>query len=186
VTRTGGATVAFESVDGPPRNVFEQLVTTLSEEAQARQMPVVSRQATAAYRVRTYLAVHILRKQPRVGWVWDVYDSDRRRLLRISGEEPGGRLGRDGWAAANGDVLRRIARKGMDRLAAFVGAPDTPPRLPVAPSDEDGTVLAAAPSASHAAGEPAANVPLPPRRPQRAATMLAPSFGAVSLAIAAR
>ena len=60
-------------------------------------------------------------KQTTIAWVWDVYDGDERRALRISGEETAGRR-RDAWAAAD-DASRRIARTGMDQLAAFLSAP---------------------------------------------------------------
>src|SRR5688572_22807654 len=35
-----GATVAFESIDGPPIGVFNKLVQNLNEEADVRQVPV--------------------------------------------------------------------------------------------------------------------------------------------------
>jgi hypothetical protein len=121
-----GPTVAFESIDGPPVPVFQKLVVDLSEEAQARQITVVSREGAAAYRVRGFLAVHIDRGKPQVAWVWDVYDADKRRTLRISGEEPGARKGADAWAAADDQMLRRIARQSVDRLAAFLSTPPDP------------------------------------------------------------
>jgi hypothetical protein len=169
--KSGPTTVAFESIDGPPVAVFDKLVAALAEEANARRVAVISRKASPDYRVRAYLAVHIVRKQPRVGWVWDVYDSDMRRMLRISGEEAGMRQARDGWGAADGEVLRRIARNGMDRLAGLVGSAQTPEReLPSAPLDgSEGTMIAAAPAPGRSSEISLGSVPLPPRRPQRAA-----------------
>src|SRR5262249_3392993 len=109
VGAAAGPTVAFESIDGPPVNVFQKLVVTLSEEARSRQILVVSRESPASYRIRGFLAVHIDRGRPQVAWVWDVYDADKRRALRITGEEPGTRKGADGWAAADDQLLRRIS-----------------------------------------------------------------------------
>ncbi|MGZ8403891.1 MAG: hypothetical protein ACXWVR_11690, partial [Rhodoplanes sp.] len=40
-----GPTIAFESVDGPPQSIYTKLVRSLSEEAEARQIAVVSRGA---------------------------------------------------------------------------------------------------------------------------------------------
>src|SRR5215207_5032817 len=48
------ATVAFESIDGPPPEVFRKLVTALNDEAGVRRVAVVSRSASATYRVRGY------------------------------------------------------------------------------------------------------------------------------------
>jgi hypothetical protein len=180
----GGTTVAFESVDGPPPAIFEQLVTTLAEEANARQLPVVSRQGSPTYRVRAYLAVHVVRKQPQVGWVWDVYDVNQRRAFRIAGEEVGARAGRDAWASADGEVLKRIARRGMDQLAGFVGTPSARP--PSQPEDQSGILLAGPASSPPALIPASANVPLPPRRPQRSAAASPTAYDAITLAIAVR
>src|SRR5689334_19668767 len=51
-----GPTVAFELIDGPPPTIFNRLVQDLGEEASARQVAVVSREGTAHYRIRGYLA----------------------------------------------------------------------------------------------------------------------------------
>ena len=50
-----------------------------------------------------------------IAWVWDVYDRDQQRALRLSGEEPAGKAGRDAWAAADDLVLRKIAQAGLER-----------------------------------------------------------------------
>src|SRR6201985_2744949 len=51
-----GATVAFESIDGPPPQVFDRMVGVLASESKLRSPSVVSRQGQAAYRIRSYLA----------------------------------------------------------------------------------------------------------------------------------
>lgn len=159
-----GPTVAFESIDGPPAGVFHALVQDLSEEADARAVAVVSRDAPAQYRVRSYVAARVERGQVTVAWVWDVYDADRRRSLRISGEVPAGTAGRDAWTAAGDQVLRRIARTGMDRLVAFLAAPAREPAPP--PPAEPGDRIAA-PGAP--AGRETADAPAPKGRPAAAA-----------------
>lgn len=141
-----GATVAFESVDGPPESIFHNLVQNLSAEAEARQIAVVSRESAAHYRVRAYLATIVHPKRSVIAWVWDVYDSGQQRVLRITGEEPVSGAGRTTWAAAEDQVMRRIARTGMDRLVAFLAAPRdsaaAPPSLP-APAEERVALAAA-------------------------------------------
>ena len=52
-------TIAFESIDGPPPAVFRKLVQKLNEEAEARQVPVTTREGFAPYRVRAYVAVGV-------------------------------------------------------------------------------------------------------------------------------
>ena len=129
----GGATVAFESVDGPPPQVFERMVNVLESESKLRNLSIVSREASASYRVRSYLAAQVSRGRTTSAWVWDVYDRDQQRALRLSGEEPAGKAGRDAWAAADDLLLRRIAQAGMSGLSGMINgtAPtDAPAALP--------------------------------------------------------
>lgn len=124
-------TVAFESIDGPPPPVFERLVQVLDSELQLRNVAVVSRNAAAGYHVRGYLSAQLRRGRTIIAWVWDVYDRDQQRVLRLSGEEDGGKTaGRDAWAAADDGLLRRIAQTGLITLSGLVNgtAPqETPP-----------------------------------------------------------
>lgn len=128
-----GASIAFESIDGPPVAVFQNLVTTISSEAATRQVRVVSRTGDPAYRIRGYVAAIVVGGRSHISWVWDVYDADKRRVYRIAGEEAGGRPGANAWAAADEQVVRRIARTSIDRLAAFLAAPQAPAVEPVQP-----------------------------------------------------
>ena len=127
-TVSSGSTVAFESIDGPPPEVFRKLVANLNDEAGSRQIAVVSRSAAPTYRVRGYVSALVERDKTTFAWVWDIYDTDKRRTLRITGEEPAAAgKRRDAWAAADEPVLRRMAKSGMDRMAAFLGSPEAPP-----------------------------------------------------------
>src|ERR1700732_4166967 len=55
---SGLRTVAFESIDGPPETLFRKLVAQLSQEANARQIAMVSRESPAQFRIRGYVAAH--------------------------------------------------------------------------------------------------------------------------------
>jgi aconitase A len=114
-------TVTFESIDGPPVATADKLVQNLSRAAQARRVAVLSRAAPAQYRIRSYVAARVEGKRTVITWVWDVYDSEQQRVLRLSGEEPGSGNARD-WSAADDQVLQRIADRGMEQLVAAVGA----------------------------------------------------------------
>src|SRR6201988_246652 len=94
----GGPPVAFESIDGPPPQVFDRMVGVLDSESKLRNLAIVSREGQAAYRVRSYLAAQVVKGRTVIAWVWDVYDRDQERTLRLSGEEPTGKAGRDAWA----------------------------------------------------------------------------------------
>jgi hypothetical protein len=129
----GGATVTFESIDGPPPQVFDRMVNLLDSESKLRNVAIVSREGSASYRIRSYLAAQVSRGRTTIAWVWDVYDRDQQRALRLSGEEPAGKAGRDAWAAADDVVLRRIAQAGLTGLSGMINgtapsdAPVTPP-----------------------------------------------------------
>ena len=132
-TSSFGPTVAFESVDGPPPQVFDKLVRALEAESTARSFTIVSREAQASYRVRSYLSAQVRRGKTTIAWVWDVYDRDQERALRLSGEEPAGK-GRDAWAMADDQMMRRIALAGLNGLNGLIsgsGVPDSP--APAAP-----------------------------------------------------
>jgi hypothetical protein len=123
--------VAFESIDGPPPQVFDRMVGVLDSESKLRNLSIVSRESQASYRVRSYLAAQVSRGRTTIAWVWDVYDRNQQRALRLSGEEPAGKAGRDPWAAADDLVLRRIAQAGLSGLSGMVNgtAPsDAPPQ----------------------------------------------------------
>jgi len=150
-----GPTVAFDSIDGPPETIFSQLVQDLGDEALARQMAIVSHDMPAQYRVRGYLAALVSKRRTTViAWVWDVYDANQQRALRITGEEPASSSGHGTWAAADDQVLRRIAKVSMERLASFlVAPPETPAAPPAAPDSRDPRVAATGPANDDVASE---------------------------------
>ncbi len=125
----GSPTVAFESIDGPPPHVFDRMVDVLDSESKLRNLSIVSREGSASYRVRSYLSAQVSRGRTMIAWVWDVYDRDQQRALRLSGQEPAGKAGRDPWTAADDLVLRKIAQAGLSGLSAMINgtAPDAPP-----------------------------------------------------------
>ena len=131
----GGATLTFDSIDGPPPQVFQQFVEALNAEAQGRALPIASREGAATYRVRAYLAAQTVRGRTSIAWVFDVYDANQQRTLRLAGDEPIGRAGRDAWTGADPQMLRRIAQNGIGGVASLMngGAPEPSPAAP-APS----------------------------------------------------
>jgi len=138
-----GSTGAFESIDGPPPQVFDRMVSVLDSESKLRNLSIVSREGAASYRVRSYLSAQVSRGRTTIAWVWDVYDRDQQRALRLAGEEPAGKAGRDPWAAADDLVLRKIAQAGLSGLSGMVGATapaDAPP--PATAPGKDGPAVA--------------------------------------------
>ncbi len=140
-----GQTVAFESIDGPPPQVFDRMVSVLDSESKLRNLAVVSREGQASYRVRSYLSAQVVRGKTVIAWVWDVYDRDQQRALRLSGEEPAAKAGRDPWAAADDMVLRKIAQAGLSGLTAMInGTPADQQPAPAAEPAKRGPAVAGA------------------------------------------
>jgi len=181
-----GATVAFDSLDGLPPGQFQRLVKNLNDEAQSRRLAVISREQPSAYRVRGYLAATVSKHQTTVSWVWDIFDQDEHRALRITGEETAKVRHRDAWATADDAMLQRIAQSSMEQLAAFLTSPAVAPGT--APTAEPQIALVdmsdSSPEAAgifrifrpqadpisttstEASGEETGAVPLPRRRPE--------------------
>jgi hypothetical protein len=146
-------TLSFESIDGPPKPTFDKLVTRLSAEADVQQVPVVSRTDKAAYRVRGYLAIHSDKSTTSVAYAWDVFDADKQRVARITGEETTKRVKGDAWAVCDDQLLAKIAGKSMASLAETLGVPASgrvSAGLPAAPSQ-----VAPSQAAAPAAVDPA-------------------------------
>ena len=144
-SNTSGPTVAFESIDGPPPQVFDRMVSVLDSESKLRSLSIVSREGTAAYRVRGYLAAEINHGRTTIAWVWDVYDQNQQRALRLSGEEPAGKAGGDAGAAADDLVLRKIAQAGLSGLAGMINGAspaDAPQPAPPATPSRRGPAVA--------------------------------------------
>lgn len=135
-----GATIAFESIDGLPQSQFARLVGFLSEEAKSRDLAVVTRDSPSQFRARGYASAQVRGKRTVIAWVWDVYDAQQQRAMRVSGEQASAAKAR-GWAAADDQALRNIARESLTQLAWFLANPEAPPaNPPEAPSA--GTVVA--------------------------------------------
>jgi len=137
-----GASVAFDSIDGLPPAQFQTLVKDLNDEAQSRRLAVISREKSAAYRVRGYLAAEIEKGKTTVSWVWDVFDANQQRALRVTGSQFVDGRRHEGWAAVDDTTLHGVAHTSMDQLAAFLTSPV------VAPATSPKLALAAVPAAS--------------------------------------
>ena len=127
ISSSGSKSIAFESIDGPPQPVFNKLVASLTTEADARQVQVVSRESDAAYRVRGYLAASVEGGNGSVDWAWEVFDKDRERVLRVAGVEPVGK-GKDVWGGLDDAMVSRIAAQSLDEITTRLASASSAPR----------------------------------------------------------
>ncbi|MGJ4930741.1 hypothetical protein ACQR1I_25945 [Bradyrhizobium sp. HKCCYLS2038] len=148
-----GATIAFEQIDGPPPQIFDRMVSVLDSESKLRSLAIVSREAPAAYRVRTYLSAQVVGGKSVIAWVFDVYDRNQQRALRLSGEEPIGRGGRDPWNAVDDMVLRKIAQAGFSGLSNMLNGTPAGTTPPAAPATRGPAIAAAEPASPKSASD---------------------------------
>ena len=66
-----------------------------------------------------------------ISWVWDVFDGEQQRRLRIAGAETAKGRHRDAWQAVDDAMLRRIAHSSMEQLAAFLTSAESRPARPM-------------------------------------------------------
>lgn len=159
-TTTGGrlpagrhATVAFDRIDGLPPAVFDRYVRKLNDEADAKRVPVVTREGFAPYRIKGYVSLWTRKREATLSWVWEVFDSSGERVMRIAGDETAGKAGRDVWQSVSDEVLARAARNGMEQLSVYFRGPD---------SQAASMVASAAPEAAPASAAPDRGAPSPP------------------------
>lgn len=138
--------IAFEAIDGAPQAVNQRLAGRLAGEAEARQIQVVADRGSARYRVRGYMATARSGNGATVSYVWDVFDPERRRSTRISGEERIESHGRDAWAGVDEAAAGRIASRSMEQIATWLATPQTAPQAGPAPTAVAESVPPAAPA----------------------------------------
>ena len=202
LTEAARPTIAIESIEAPPSTDVPRFVTMLKDEAAQRRI-AAGAPSEANYRLHGYLdartdntAAPAARattpsETTSIAWMLDVYDGDQQRLVRLSGEEKIA-----GRASTDDQALRRIARAGMDQLAAFLATSRTPSVAAVAAPPrtaagwlDDWTPEASGifrifgrepspPAAEARVHAPADDVPLPRGRPA------APPSAAVAIATA--
>jgi hypothetical protein len=124
-----GSTVAFESIDGPPPDVFRKLVADLNAEAARERSPWCRAESAATYRVRGYVSALVERDKTTFAWVWDVYDArqaPRLAAFPAKSRPPPASAATPGRPPTS-RCFRRMARNGMDQMSGFPQLVRRPP-----------------------------------------------------------
>jgi imidazolonepropionase-like amidohydrolase len=114
-----GVPIAFESIDGAPAPVRTALMGELSNAASTRKVDLVGSSAQARYRVRGYLSTETTEGETKVAYVWDVFDSQKRRAKRLAGSSPV-RVASGSLTALDKETLAKLAGASMDEIAEFL------------------------------------------------------------------
>ncbi|WP_230531644.1 hypothetical protein [Microvirga roseola] len=137
-----GVPVALESIDGAPAPIQTALIDELATAATERKVELVGSSAEARYRVRGYLSTEETEDgETKVAYVWDVFDSQKRRAKRLAGSSPV-RIPSGSIEALDKDTLAKLAGASMDEIAAFLAASKTadPFQTAEASTEEDSVV----------------------------------------------
>lgn len=138
-----GVPVALESIDGAPAPIRTALVDELTNAATDRKVDLVGASAQARYRVRGYLSSSTEDGETKVAYVWDVFDSQKRRAKRLAGSSP---VPASSISTLDKAALAKLAQASMDEIAEFLTASksETASETPAAP--ETAIQTAAGPS----------------------------------------
>jgi hypothetical protein len=119
--RAPGVPVALVSLDGAPETVISRLSAAMSQQAARRDIAIVGIDGKPRYQVRGYISAHVDGGQGQLSWAFDVFDAQKKRARRFSGQEPLRGDG-DAWAGVTDSHLAAIASKSLDDMAEFLAA----------------------------------------------------------------
>ncbi len=114
-----GIPVALESIDGAPAPIRTALADELATAATNRKVDLVGASAEARYRVRGYLSTSTEDGETRVAYVWDVFDSQKRRAKRLEGSSPAPVAS---ISSLDKQALAKLAQASMGEIAEFLSA----------------------------------------------------------------
>jgi hypothetical protein len=124
--RAPGVPVALVSLEGGPETVVSRLSLAISQQAARREITVVGVDGNPRYQVRGYISAHAEGGEGTFAWVFDIFDAQRRRARRVSGEERI-RTGGDVWSGVTDAHVTAAAARATDDLAEFLAAAPAPP-----------------------------------------------------------
>ncbi|MBJ6124731.1 hypothetical protein [Microvirga splendida] len=114
-----GIPVALESIDGAPDPIRAALADELATAATDRKVDLVGASAEARYRVRGYLSTSTEDGETQVAYVWDVFDSQKRRAKRLEGSSP---VTAASISSLDKQALAKLAQASMGEIADFLSA----------------------------------------------------------------
>lgn len=115
------AKFAFIQINGAPAAQLMNFSRVLNEAAAERKINVVPvGDPSATYLVEGYLSAVSDRGNGLLVFVWDVTDSEGKRLHRVVGQEITGINLTDPWSGVTQSAIESAARRTIDNLAVWV------------------------------------------------------------------
>jgi len=130
---SGRAKVAIAPVIGAPDAVAKQLAAQLSTEIERKNVVVAKAPGTPSdYTVRGYIVSAKESAGTKISYIWDLTDTQGKRVTRITGEELlANASGTDPWAAVTPNVVGKIAGKTATSIATWLPSQQTAAATPI-------------------------------------------------------
>ena len=111
---------AFAPLSGAPQPVADRLAASIAAASLQHNVPLAPfAEGNGAYIVKGYLSAVTEAGATRVIYVWDVLDSERTRLNRITGSVAVPATADNPWDVIGGATLDQVAAKTVDALAVW-------------------------------------------------------------------
>ncbi len=129
---SGRAKVTIAPVIGAPDAVAKQLAAQLSSEIERKNVSVAKVPGTPSdYTVRGYIVSAKESAGTKISYIWDLTDTQGKRVTRITGEELlANASGTDPWAAVTPNVVGTIAGKTATSIATWLPSQQTAAATP--------------------------------------------------------
>ena len=163
----GSPKIAVAPIVGPPEKIQKDLKQALQSAGADRNLTLLPEGSSEAeYTLRGYVLVNRDRSNSKVSYIWDVNDTEGKRVARVTGEETVAKgSSSNPWRGVDAVALRSIASTSTSKLAAELpgGRKGSAPAVASAPapaataaaSSSSRTATAASSAATAAAARPA-------------------------------
>ncbi len=154
----GSPKIAVAPIVGPPEKIQKDLKQALVTAGSDRNLTLLPEGSSEAeYTLRGYVLVAPDRRNSKVSYIWDVNDTDGKRVARVTGEETVARgSGGNPWRGVDPVAIRSIASKSTSQLAAELPGGRRGSSSTVASTPEPSTAPSTSRTAAAAAATPAA------------------------------
>jgi hypothetical protein len=117
-----GVPVALEGVEGAPEALQAQVNNAVVTQASARRIELVGAGAgEPRYRLKGYLTAYSTENgETALAFVWDVFDSSKKRAQRVSTTTLAKGQNANPWAQIGESQIEKATAQSMNQVAAFL------------------------------------------------------------------
>lgn len=122
-----GVPVAVETIEGAPDALQARVSAAVATQASARRIELVSGESAPRYRLKGYLTAYPTDNgETALAFVWDVFDSSKKRAQRVSTTTLARGQSQDPWQQIGETQIAKAASQSMNEVASFLAASGTP------------------------------------------------------------